>query len=419
MTASQKMIARACGLKTVQPGDVVYPIPELLIIHDGFVETAYKELAGLGYGQIVAPEKLIFVTDHEVAYGTQRAVERGRNIRAIAKAWRVGQFFDAGRGGHGHLFPLEEGIVRPGMFLMAYDMHCTNFGAIGALAMAVGTEVTSVLATGSVWTEVPHTIRINLLGQLRRGAHARDVGFLLAEGFANRRWNAQHDNRVIEFDGPGLRRLNLSARVALCNSITEMGVANVLFNDAPPGIDISGAQDFLSDPGAEYEFSIDFDLTAVEPQVALPGGPDRAAKLADHVGLQIDHAYIGACGSGMYQDFVDAAEIMRGRRVFNDVRMFIVPGTARTSKRLADEGLAQVFIEAGAILLPPGCGPCAGGLMGPLGPGEVSIATAATNHAGRFGANEARIYLGSPITVAASAIHGCLSNPIADLLVEV
>jgi 3-isopropylmalate/(R)-2-methylmalate dehydratase large subunit len=416
MTATQKMLARACGLQSVQPGEVVYPIPELLIIHDGFVETAYKELAGLGYGQVVAPEKLIFVTDHEVAYGSQRAVERGRNIRAIAKAWQVGQYFDAGRGGHGHIFPMEEGIVRPGMFLMAYDMHCTNFGAMGALAMAVGTEVTSVLATGSLWTEVPHTIRINLTGQLRSGAHARDLGFLLAEGFTHQRWNVQYDNRVIEFDGPGLNGLDMAARVALCNSITEMGVANVLFNQAPPGIDISGVPDFLSDPDAEYEFSIDFDLSSLEPQVALPGGPDRAAKLADHVGQRIDHAYIGSCGSGMYQDFVDAAKIMRGRRVADNVRLFIVPGTARTAKRLADEGLTQVFIEAGAILLPPGCGPCAGGLMGPLGPGEVSIATAATNHAGRFGANDAQIYLGSPITVAASAIHGCLSNPIAELV---
>lgn len=416
MTATQKMFARACGLDTVQPGEIVYPVPELLIIHDGFVETAYKELAEIGYGHVVAPEKIIFVTDHEVTYGSQRAVERGRNIRAIAKAWQIGQHFDVGRGGHGHIFPLEAGIVRPGMFLMAYDMHCTNFGAIGALAMAVGTEVTSVLATGSVWTQVPHTVRINLQGQLRRGAHARDVGFLLAEGFARGRWNAKHDYRVIEFDGPGLKELDLTARVALCNSVTEMGVANVLFNNAPPGVDLSGAPDFLSDPGAEYEFNIDFDLSDVEPQVALPGGPDRAEKLAEHVGQHIDHAYIGACGSGMYQDFVDAAEIMRGRRVFEGVRMFIVPGTASTAKRLADEGLAQIFIDSGAILLPPGCGPCAGGLMGPLGPGEVSIATAATNHAGRFGAHEAKIYLGSPITVAASAIHGCLSNPIAELV---
>lgn len=168
------------------------------------------------------------MTDHEVAYGSQRAVERGRNIRAIARAWNVGALYDAGRGGHGHIFPIEAGLIRPGMFLFCYDMHCTNFGAAGALAMAAGTEVTSVLATGSLWTTVPHTLRIDLQGALAGGAHPRDVGFLLAQGFADGRWGVQYDYRVVEFGGPGLASLDLAARVALCNSITEMGVANVL-----------------------------------------------------------------------------------------------------------------------------------------------------------------------------------------------
>jgi 3-isopropylmalate/(R)-2-methylmalate dehydratase large subunit len=410
MTATQKFLARASQRPYVEPGEVVYPVPELVIIHDGFVETAYRELHALGYGSVVDPHKVIFVTDHEVAYGSQRAVERGRNIRAVAKAWDIKQLYDAGRGGHGHIFPIEAGLIRPGMFLFCYDMHCTNFGAVGALAMAAGTEVTSVLATGTLWTSVPETLRIDLLGVLNSGAHARDVGFLLAQGFADGRWEVQYDNRVVEFGGPGLASLDLPARVALCNSITEMGVANVLFDSAPPGIDVHGAADFLSDPGARYEARISFDLSTVEPQVALPGGPDRAERLASVVGTRIDHASLGACGSGMYQDFADAARIMRGRRVAEGVRLFVVPGTAETARRMADEGLTQIFVEAGAIMLPPGCGPCAGGLMAPLGPGEVSVSTAATNHAGRFGAQDGEIYLASPLTVAASAVAGCLTD---------
>ena len=185
MTATQKILARACQRQHVAPGEVIYPEPEWVIVHDGFVETAYKELHSLGYGSIAHPERVMFVTDHEVSYGSQRAVERGRNIRQIAKAWHVGQVYDAGRGGHGHIFPMEQGLVRPGMFLFAYDMHCTNFGAVGALAMAAGTEVTAVLATGSLWTRVPETVRIDLQGRLPRGSHARDVGFLLAHGFAH------------------------------------------------------------------------------------------------------------------------------------------------------------------------------------------------------------------------------------------
>ena len=415
MTATQKMLARACGRHYVEHGEVVYPTPELVIIHDGFVETAYRELRALGYGSVVAPERVVFVTDHEVAYGSQRAVERGRNIRNIAKGWSVGQLFDAGRGGHGHIFPMESGLVRPGMFLFCYDMHCTNFGAVGALAMAAGTEVTSVLATGSLWTTVPETIRIDLTGTLRPGAHARDVGFLLAHGFAGNRWGVDYDYRIIEFGGPGIDRLALPARVALCNSITEMGVANVLFANPPPGIDVGGAPDHVSDADAAYAGRFSIDLDAIEPQVALPGGPDRAAAIASVAGQRVDHAFIGACGSGMYEDFADAARIFRGRRVADGVRMFVVPGTTVTARRLADNGITQVFLDAGAIMLPPGCGPCAGGLMAPLGPGEVSIATAATNHAGRFGAHDGDVFLGSPLTVAASAIAGCLTDPRNDL----
>ncbi len=411
MTATQKILARACQRSHVAPGEVIYPEPEWVIVHDGFVETAYKELHSLGYGSIAHPERVMFVTDHEVSYGSQRAVERGRNIRQIAKAWHVGQVFDAGRGGHGHIFPMEQGLVRPGMFLFAYDMHCTNFGAVGALAMAAGTEVTAVLATGSLWTRVPETVRIDLQGRLPRGSHARDVGFLLAHGFAQGRWGVEHDYRVIEFGGPGIDTLDLAARVALCNSITEMGVANVLFATPPPGVDAHGAPDFISDAQAPFEGRFDFDLSSVAPQVALPGGPDRAERLALVLGQPIDHATLGACGSGMYQDFADAARIFQGQRVADGVRFFVVPGTAQTARRMADDGLTQIFLDAGAIMLPPGCGPCAGGSMAPLGPGEVSIATAATNHAGRFGAHDGQIYLGSPLTVAASAIAGCLADP--------
>ena len=411
MTATQKMLARACGRDYDAPGEVVYPVPELVIIHDGFVETSYRELHALGYGSVVSPEKVVFVTDHEVAYTSQRAVERGRNIRNIAKAWKVGQLFDAGRGGHGHIFPMEVGLVKPGMFLFCYDMHCTNFGAVGALAMAAGTEVTAVLATGSLWTTVPHTVRVDLAGSLRHGTHARDVGFLLAQGFGDGRFGVQHDYRIIEFGGPGIEGLDLASRVALINSITEMGVANVLFAAPPTEMDVSHAPDHASDPDAVYEGCMSFDLSAVEPQVALPGGPDRAADLASVLGQRIDHAYIGACGSGMYQDFADAAAIVRGRQVAEGVRMFVVPGTQETARRLSDDGIAQVFVDAGAVMLPPGCGPCAGGAMGPLGPGEVSIATAATNHAGRFGAHEGEVFLGSPLTVAASAVSGYLADP--------
>ena len=410
-TAAQKILARAAGLERVEVGEVIHPDPALVIIHDGYVETVHAELAALGYGHVFKPERVMFVTDHEIAYATQRAVQRGRNIRRIASDWQVGHFFDVGRGGHGHLYPMEAGFVKPGMFLFAYDMHCTNFGAVGALAIGAGAEIGTVLATGTLWTEVPETVRVELRGRLSHGAHARDVGFLLSAGFSQGRWGVDHDNRVIEFGGPGIDIMDLASRVALCNTLTEIGVANVLFASPPPGLDVTAAPDFISDPGAPYAGRVEIDLSTIKPQVALPGGPDRAADLDSVLGRRIDHASIGACGSALYEDFVGAADILRGKRVADGVRLFIGPGTNEVARRLADDGLAQVFLEAGAMILPPGCGPCAGGSMAPLGPGEVSIATAATNHSGRFGAKDGEVFLGSPLTVAASAVAGALADP--------
>jgi 3-isopropylmalate/(R)-2-methylmalate dehydratase large subunit len=410
-TMAQKLFARAAGREHVEVGEVVHPDPELVIIHDGFVEAAHQELSSLGFQALRDPRKVMFVTDHEVAYGSAAAIARGAAIRDIARRWQVGHFFDVGRGGHGHLFPLEAGMVRPGMFVFAYDMHCTTFGAVGALALAVGPEVTAVLATGSLWTQVPASIRVDLDGRLQPASHARDAGYVLAQGLASGRWGIDYDYRVIEFGGAGAESLEIAARVALVNSATELGVATVLFSVPAPATSGTGGAEWLSDAQARYEARIAIDLGDIEPQVALPGGPQNAAPVSHAAGREIQHAFIGSCGSGMYQDFVDAARLMRGKRIADGVRMFVVPGSVVTARRLASEGIAQVFLEAGAVILPAGCGPCAGGLMGPLGAGEVSISTAATNHGGRFGSPAGEPYLGSPLTVAVSALRGCITDP--------
>lgn len=404
-TAVQKLLAKAAQQTHVDIGDVIYPTPEWIVIHDGFVEGAYRELTALGFKSLRDPARTMFVTDHEVAYTSPLAIARGTAIREIASRWQVGHFFDVGRGGHGHLFPLENGIVKPGMFLFAYDMHCTTFGAIGALALAVGPEITAVLATGTLWTQVPHTIRFDLRGSLPVGSHARDAGFVLTHALA-KRWDIDFDHRVIEFGGPGAALLDVPARVALCNSVTELGIASVLFSAPPDGAQLAR---YDSDAQAPFEHRIEFDLSHIEPHVALPGGPENAVPIADAAGRDIQHAFIGSCGSGMYQDFVDAAALLRGQRIAPGVRLFVTPGSVATARRLADDGIAQAFMDAGAIVLPAGCGPCAGGVMAPLGPNEVSISTAATNHRGRFGDGEA--YLGSPLTVAASALRGCITDP--------
>lgn len=405
MTQGEKLLARACGLSSVEPGDMVEPRPELVIIHDGYVESAYRQLTALGYRRVMDPERIIFVTDHDVVYTSARVAERGRANRRIAREWRIGRFFDAGQGGHGHIFPLERGLVTPGMFLFAYDPHCTNFGSVGALAVPVLQEIVTVLATGTLLIEVPRSIRIELTGRLPWGVHARDVGFWLADTVKKGEHACPYDNRIVEFCGTGLDGFSLADRIALCNTLTEIGVANTLFTPFEPD------DENAADVNADYETRLIVDLSQIVPQVALPGAPENAAGLETVVGLPIDHAYLGSCGSAMYEDFERALAWMEGRPVASGVRLIVVPGSVDILRRMAENGLTQRFAEAGAVFLPPSCGPCAGGRSGLLASGEVSISTAATNSAGRMGASDSLAYLASPLSVAAAAVHGRIVDP--------
>ncbi|WP_188074471.1 aconitase family protein [Pusillimonas sp. ANT_WB101] len=408
MTSAEKILARASGKDKVSPGDIVQPNPELVIMHDGYVNMAYEQLSQLGYRRITAPEKVMIITDHKVLHLTSEAILDAKNHRHVAEKWGVRYFFGAGQAGHGHIYPMEVGLVKPGMFLFSYDMHCTNFGAVGAYAHRAGPDIITVLATGSLWVTVPATIRIELTGQFAFGAHPRDLGFWLSSQLSPERLDIDFDYRVVEFSGHAVDEMPLSSRVALCNTLTEIGVANVLF----PSQQLTGGwQTQISDEDAHFENKITLDIGEVSPQVVLPGAPDQGVSIDEVVGLKIDHAFIGACGSGMYDDFRIAADILKNKKIAPHVRMFVVPGTVAVAKQLSDSGLSNIFADAGAIQLPPGCGLCAGGLGGPLAPNEVSISTAATNGAGRMGAKDAKCYLGSPITVARSAIEGCITDP--------
>jgi 3-isopropylmalate/(R)-2-methylmalate dehydratase large subunit len=412
MTMAEKMLARASGVAACKAGDMLQPDADCVIVHDGYVESLYKDLTGLGYRRISRPERMAFVTDHDVIYTTPRVAERGLANRRIAREWRIGHFSDVGQDGHGHLFPMETGMVRPGMFVFAYDPHCTNFGAIGALAFGVLGEISVVAATGTLLTQVPLTVRVTLTGAMRPGVHGRDLGFALCHGLTSGRLGAAYDGRVFEFGGPAVDAMPVPTRVALCNTLTEIGALSVVF---PPmtldGRPVAELAALAGDVDADYEASIEWNLSDLDPQVALPGAPDKAASLSSVAGQRIDHAYIGSCGSAMYEDFSEAAAFLRGKSLAAGVRMVVVPGTTRVARRLADDGVLQVFLDAGATVLPPGCGPCAGGRTGLLAPGEVSISTAATNSAGRMGSATSLAYLASPLTVAASAVAGCIADP--------
>jgi 3-isopropylmalate/(R)-2-methylmalate dehydratase large subunit len=413
-TAAEKILARACGLERVRAGEIVYPAPDFVIIHDGVVMGAKQELDALGIDRLFDPDRVMMVTDHDVVYLNERAVARGAFNRQAAAAWGVKAFYDAGQGGHGHIFPTERGLLLPGMFYFDNDRHCTNAGGIGALAIRVGAEIGRVLATGTTWTLVPKSIRVTLKGVVQPGVYARDIGFHLGRTVRER--GIDLDYRVLEFAGE-IEQLALCERVALCSTPTEMRAIGVFFPPSAQVLEYARARakrpfiPVYPDADAAYDAELTIDVSALEPQVALPGAPHKAANLSDVAGTKIDHAFIGSCGSGMYEDLEAAAAILRTRRVAPGVRLLVVPGSEESTRRLHREGLLDVFQQAGAFVLPAGCGPCASGRMGLMHSGEVSICTATANAPGRFGAKDAHIYLGSPATVAASAVTGRITDP--------
>ncbi len=421
-TAIEKVMARVSRDPAhrggISAGALLFPEPDMVMIHDGLVREAKQTLDAIGIDRIAAPEKTMVVSDHDVLYGSARAAERGAYNRKAVKTWNIRNFYDAGQGGHGHIFPMEEGLVLPGMFYFDNDTHATNAGAVGAFGLRVGNEISRVLATGTTWVTVPRSVQLVLRGRLQPGVYGRDVGFYMARQVKAGALPFDLDWRVLEFAGD-LDQFGLGARVALCSTATEMRAAGVF---VPPSAEVlryctahakRPFEPVFPDADAVYEATGSIDLSRVGPQVVPPGDVTNATDIEASLGQPVDHAFIGSCGSGMYDDMLVAASLLKGRKLAAGTRLFVVPGTERSTKRLVADGLMQVFLDAGAIVLPAGCGPCNDAVVGPLAPGEVSISTATNNNKGRFGPRDASLYLGSPATVAASALAGRISDPRA------
>lgn len=415
-TATEKILSRAVG-RTVRAGELIYPEPDLVTVHDWYTVNVHDALAELGVGRMKHPERVLICTDHEPLAVSRQAAERQARVRWVARTHEVGHFFDAGRGGHGHVFPMEMGLVRPGMFVFAYDPHVTNYGAVGCLGIALVVEVVEVLACGSAWVIVPETVRVNLTGTLRPGVSIRDVAQRLIADLDP----DVVDYSVVEFGGPALASIDIDRRITLVNTPLEIGAKSALAEidgTARDWFDARGidhSQAVTSDPDASFKQVIEFDLGRVEPQVAQPPTPDKVCGISEVIGRPVHHAFIGSCASSSLADLRDAARILSGRTVSPSVRMIITPGSNEIARQAAQEGLIEVFMQAGVMVSAPGCGPCAGGRIAPLASGETSINTGTRNDPGRLGARDADIYLASPLTVAASAVAGCIADPRAFL----
>ncbi len=412
MTLAEKILARASGRDRVVPGEFVVGRIDLAMVHDIFAVPVFEALREVGREGVWDPERVAVVIDHLVPAPTEAAALAHRRIRERVAGLGIRRFFDAGSG-ICHQVLAEGGHVRPGMLVVGTDSHTTTAGALAAAGTGIGTsEMVYVLATGRLWFRVPEALRVDLRGSLPALVSWKDAvlhlaGRLGADG-------AQY--RSLEFAGPAAADVEVGGRLTMCNMAVELGAKFGMFPADRTTVAYLAergvvAEPLAPDPDARYLEVHEVDLSALEPQVAVPDGVDRVRPVREVAGLPIQQAFVGSCTNGRLGDLEEAALVLRGRRVAPGVRLLVAPASRAVYEAAARGGVLAALVEAGATVLPPGCGPCFGGHGGLLAPGERCIGSHNRNFRGRMGSPEAEIYLASPATVAASAVAGGIADP--------
>ena len=417
-TLAEKIVARAAGRESVSPGEIVTCRVDLAMVHDSSGPRRLAPmLERLGVG-VWDPDRLVVITDHFVpAFDAASAA-----IQELTRDWvaaaGVRNFYDMQ--GVCHIVLPERGHLKPGLFVVGGDSHSCTGGAFGCFMFGVGaTDMAGVLATGETWVRVPETIRLRWSGRLGPGVAAKDMMLALCA----RLGMDGGDYQAIQYDGAAVAGLAMAERMTLCNMAVELGAQTGLI--APDGVtadylraagvDLDGEAGDLDrwqpDPDAAYRTTQDFDAGSLAPQVAAPHSPANAAPVSEIGEVAVDRAYIGACTGAKLADLRMAAEVLRGRQVAAGTRLLVAPASARAAEQAAAEGTLEVLTEAGADILPTGCGACAGYGGALLAEDEVCIASTARNFKGRMGAASSRVYLASPYTVAAAAVTGRIVDP--------
>ena len=413
MTLAEKALALASGRESVRAGEFVVADIDLALLHDIFAAQVFETLDSVDVQKIFDPDKTVVVVDHLVPAPTATAAGLHTQIREDVARFGIDAFYDAGEGICHQLLP-EQGHVRPGMLIVGTDSHTTTYGALGAAGTGIGTsDMVYVLAMGRLWFRVPETIRFEMSGDLQPGVFWKDVILHLAGRFGADA--AQY--KAMEFGGPAVKEADMSSRLTVSNMTVEMGAKFGMFA-ADDVTDRylrdhggSGCDPFEPDPGATYEAVHEISLSDLSPQVAMPHEVDNVGSISEVEGVTIDQAFIGSCTNGRIEDLRAAADVLAGKHVAPGVRLLVIPASRQVLKEAIDTGILETLVDAGASVLAPGCGPCFGGHGGLLGPGERCIGTHNRNFLGRMGSDEAEIFLGSPATVAASALAGKISDP--------
>lgn len=414
MTLSEKIIAKACGSAAVRPGEIVTCAVDLAMTHDSSgARRQWPRLKELGVG-VWDPDKVVVITDHYVPAVDAVSAELLKITRDWVAEEKIPHFYD--HQGICHIVLPERGHLKPGMFVVGGDSHSCTGGAFGTFTIGVGaTDMTGVLATGEIWIQVPPTILITWSGRLSPTVTAKDMMLALCARIGLNGANY----KVCEFAGQAVTALPMDERMVLPNMTAEVGAKTGMI--APDevtveylrnaGADTDGALDWSSDADCEYEAVLELDANTLAPQVAAPHSPANARDAGDYPGVTIDQAYIGACTGAKLADLHMAAEVLRGRKVAQTTRLLVAPASTRITGEAAADGTLATLTEAGAILLPSGCGACAGLGAGILSEKEVCISSTNRNFKGRMGAANAEVYLGSPYSVAAAAVAGHIVDP--------
>ena len=411
---TQKILAAHAGLDSVAPGQLIEADIDLALANDITGPVAIRELAKAGMDKVFDREKVALVMDHFTPNKDIKSAEQCKECREFAKKHDLVNFFDVGNMGIEHALLPEQGIVAAGDLVIGADSHTCTYGALGAFSTGVGsTDVAAGMATGKAWFRVPSAIKFNLTGSLAPWVSGKDVilhiiGMVGVDGALY---------QSMEFAGDGVAILSMDDRFAICNMAIEAGAKNGIFpvDDATRAYMKDRVRhepvEFAADEDAAYERVIDIDLSAIQPTVAAPHLPENTKPVGELAGIPVQQSVIGSCTNGRIEDMRAAAEIMRGRHVADGVRTIVIPATQEVYLQCIREGLAEIFIEAGAIMSTPTCGPCLGGHMGILAAGERAIATTNRNFVGRMGHVDSEVYLASPAVAAASAVTGVITDP--------
>ncbi len=411
---TQKILAAHAGLDSVQAGQLILADLDLVLGNDITSPVAIKEFAKLNKTGVFDKDKVTMVMDHFAPNKDIKAAEQCKMCRDFCGANDVTHFYDVGKMGIEHALLPEKGLVTAGNVVIGADSHTCTYGALGAFSTGVGsTDMACGMAVGKAWFKVPSAIRFNLTGKLRKYVTGKDVilhiiGMIGVDGALY---------RSMEFTGEGLSSLTMSDRLCISNMAIEAGAKNGIFEVDDITLEYirehGGAEPkiYKSDDDAVYDETIDIDLSAIEPTVSFPHLPENAKTFDQFGDIKIDQVVIGSCTNGRLEDLQIAAEIMKGRKCAENVRVIIIPATQQIYLDAMEQGLLKIFIESGAIVSTPTCGPCLGGYMGILAAGERAVTTTNRNFVGRMGHTESEVYLASPAVAAASALTGKISSP--------